>query len=324
LISVKLRFNRPGTRPETGGGPGGFGGILNRISAALLTAISLLICSASTNLSAASAGESSYPAFNSLNSLIGPAIPEVLLPPPAPVRSYGKQLSGEQLFQELHQTAAVAKLPAPPYKQAKAYMFSTADNVSCNGAPGLLTFYSQICAAGSSSNGNDYYEMGDQNGDGVVDTFVNVEHIWPQAFFKSALPMVSDLHQLAPAFPTPNARRANFRFARVAHPVYSTLSGSKLGSEEFEPADAVKGNVARAVLYFVVRYYDKSIRNGVDYPDFWASRVEMFLEWNRQDPPDENERRRNGLIQAFQGNRNPFIDDPSLADQIGETVFKSH
>lgn len=41
-------------------------------------------------------------------------------------------------------------------------------------------------------------------------------------------------------------------------------------------------------------------------------------------PPDANERRRNDLIEQFQGNRNPFIDDPSLADKIGEKVFISH
>jgi endonuclease I len=102
------------------------------------------------------------------------------------------------------------------------------------------------------------------------------------------------------------------------------LSGSKLGAEGFEPADAVKGNVARAILYFIVRYYDRSIRNGMDYGDFWTKRVPMFLEWNKFDPPDAAERRRNELVREFQGNRNPFIDAPDLADRIGEKVFMSH
>ena len=50
----------------------------------------------------------------------------------------------------------------------------------------------------------------------------------------------------------------------------------------------------------------------------------MFLEWNRQDPPDAAERRRNDMVEAFQGNRNPYIDNPELADQVGAEVFESH
>ena len=187
-----------------------------------------------------------------------------------------------------------------------------------------MTLYSQICVHGTSDNGDDYKEQGDQNNDGVVDTFVNAEHIWPQSYFNSAMPMVADLYQLAPTFSTPNSRRGNLRFARVTYAVYSTSSGSKLGSEGFEPADAVKGNVARAMLYFVTRYYDQDIRQGMNYYDFWTSRVPMLLEWNRQDPPDAAERRRNDLVEAFQGNRNPFVDNPELADQVGTVVFAAH
>lgn len=43
----------------------------------------------------------------------------------------------------------------------------------------------------------------------------------------------------------------------------------------------------------------------------------MFLRmWNNIDPVDENERRRNDIVEKEQGNRNPFIDDPGLADLI--------
>ncbi len=110
----------------------------------------------------------------------------------------------------------------------------------------------------------------------------------------------------------------------MSHAVYSTLSGSRLGAEGFEPCDAVKGDVARALLYFLVRYNDRDIRDGVDYRDFWVNRVALFLEWNLQDPPDAAERRRNGLIENYQGNRNPFVDDPRLAEKIGLKVLQSH
>ena len=234
-------------------------------------------------------------------------------------------LSGEQLFAYLHQaTAPAPRRAVPSYKGSKAFMYSKADNAGCNGGPGIITFYSQICVNGSSDNGDSYKEHGDANADGVVDGFINAEHIWPQGYFNRALPMVADLHHLAPTFVTPNGRRGNLRFSKVSKATYSTSAGSMLGKEGFEPADAVKGNVARALFYFIARYSDKNIRDGMDYNSFWTKNVPMLLEWNRQDPPDANELRRNDLVEDFQGNRNPFIDNPELADRIGEAVFKKH
>jgi hypothetical protein len=43
---------------------------------------------------------------------------------------------------------------------------------------------------------------------------------------------------------------------------------------------------------------------------------DLFLEWNEQDPVSELEIRRNNIIYSFQGNRNPFIDNPYLATII--------
>lgn len=259
------------------------------------------------------------PAYASLKSAAAQVSPGAL-PAPSPAAA-STELSGEALFQALH--AAVPKRDVS-YGEAKAYMYSKADNVICNGAPGIITFYSRVCVNGSSASGGDYPERTDLNGDGVVDSIINAEHIWPQSYFRSALPMVSDLFNLGATFSTPNSRRGNSRFALVSKPDYSTSCGSRRGKEGFEPCDPVKGDVARSVLYFVLAYHDRSIRQGMDYSEFWVKQVPMFLEWNRLDPPDDNERRRNDLVQQFQGNRNPFIDNPELADRIGAQVFASH
>lgn len=248
--------------------------------------------------------------------------------PVSPVRARSFELpeadlAGDELFDYLHEATAPQQKAVPSYSASRAFMYSQADNTGCNGAPGIVTFYSRVCVNGSSSNGNDYPERGDQNRDGVVDTFINAEHIWPQGYFNKSLPMVSDLHHLAPTFVTPNSRRGNLKFARVGSFVYATASGSKLGSSGFEPADEVKGNVARAMLYFYVRYHDRSIRQGMDFESFWVNTVPLLLEWNRQDPPDAAELRRNDLVERFQGNRNPFIDQPELADRVGERTFRT-
>lgn len=208
------------------------------------------------------------------------------------------------------------------YLKAKKFMFSRADNTGCGGRPGVVAFYSQVCVYGDSGHGGDYGESGDVNGDGYYDNSMNAEHIWPQGYFNQAYPMKADLHHLAPTFITPNGMRGSYPFGVAGDAVYSTSAGSILaGTGEFEPADAVKGNVARAMLYFVTRYHDRNIDDGMDYEEFWTDRIPMFLRWNRQDPPDAAERRRNDLIESYQGNRNPYIDDPSLADRVGEASF---
>ena len=43
---------------------------------------------------------------------------------------------------------------------------------------------------------------------------------------------------------------------------------------------------------------------------------DLFLEWNQQDPVSELEITRNNIIYSYQGNRNPFIDNPFLATLI--------
>ena len=235
-------------------------------------------------------------------------------------------LSGEKLFQYLHQAT---EYPVPgsgkDYLNAKKFMFSVADNTGCAGSAGVTCIYSQICSRGASEHGDDYKEQGDANGDGINDSDgMNAEHSWPQGFFNKAAPMKSDLHHIFPTYIGVNGRRGSEPFGEVSSFVYATNSGSKLGAEGFEPADAVKGEIARAILYFVVRYYDRNIRDGADYRDFWTNRVGMFLQWHRQDPPGAAERARNEAIAGFQGNRNPFVDDPSLAEKVGAKVFQSH
>lgn len=268
----------------------------------------------------------------SLESFLSDLPSQAEPPSPSPFRvtsSYlapASALSGEKLFQFLHTATEFAPQGSGiDYLKSKKYMFSVADNTGCGGGPGVTCLYSQVCAKGASEHGEDYKEPGDANGDGTVDSDgMNAEHSWPQGFFNKAAPMKSDLHHIFPTFIKPNNTRGSAPFGPVTRAEYVTSAGSKFDGSEFEPADRVKGDIARAILYFVVRYYDRNIRDGMDYRDFWVSRVPMFLEWDRQDPPDLAERRRNDMIERYQGNRNPFVDDTSLAGRIGAKVFQSH
>ena len=233
------------------------------------------------------------------------------------------RLAGRQLLEQLHEQTGRGYRDHG-YDDSRHFMFSTADNVTVNGRKGVIDAYSGVFVAGEGPDPTRYRENGDQNGDGWVDKGgMNIEHTWPQSFFNKGLPMKADMHHLLPTFIHPNEIRGHMPFGEVrGRPEYANSGGAKMGQGVFEPPDAVKGRVARAVLYFYTRYYDRNITQGGFDDSFWNDRIDMLLRWNRDFPPNADEKARNVLVERFQGNRNPFIDDPSLADRVGADGFK--
>lgn len=145
---------------------------------------------------------------------------------------------------------------------------------------------------------------------------LNVEHTWPQSKFggKGKGSQKSDLHHLFPSDSKLNSIRGNNPFGVVVQEAKTLKCGtSKVGRNieggyVFEPPAAHKGNVARALFYFSVRY-----EMSIDPVQ------EAYLkQWNEDDPVDADEMARNDLIETMQGNRNPFIDHPELAHSIGD------
>ena len=82
--------------------------------------------------------------------------------------------------------------------------------------------------------------------------------------------------------------------------------------DRFEPG-AGKGQVARATLYFLVRY-PRAINLTVSEMD--GDRVGTLLDWHQGDPVSEYERHRNQAVFELQANRNPFIDNPAWASRV--------
>src|SRR5690606_33052835 len=78
-----------------------------------------------------------------------------------------------------------------------------------------------------------------------------------------------------------------------------------------------KGDVARGVFYLAVRYNGLEIVNG--YPEGIVGQfgdLQTLLDWHRNDPPDDFEMNRNNIINNWQFNRNTFIDQPDLIEDI--------
>jgi endonuclease G len=141
----------------------------------------------------------------------------------------------------------------------------------------------------------------------------NCEHVVPQSWYDEREPMRGDLHHLFACEPGCNSFRGNipyFDFADFEEAVRDAC-GKRL-ENMFEPT-AGKGAVARATLYFLLRYPGEINRTAQEYE---ADRLETLLDWHEAEPATEYEKHRNAAIFEKQGNRNPLIDFPEWVSKI--------
>lgn len=245
------------------------------------------------------------------------------------------------------------------YKTAKSLMYAELDQQTRNSQKGLIDVYSQVFIPGEGSDGDGYNEQDDQNEDGRSNDFINCEHTWPMSFFKKSAPMLADLHHLFPTLSLPNERRSDNPFGIADQEnrmiIYSTSGKSKLAvldsmnrsqkelqdilslpypqrpnfekelDSVFEPGDMQKGNTARAMMYFYLRYHDQNIKQGsFNQEKFWNSKINILINWSETvDLVDEAESLRNQRIFKIQGNRNPFVDIQGLGELIGTATFQN-
>lgn len=141
----------------------------------------------------------------------------------------------------------------------------------------------------------------------------NCEHVVPQSWFAKREPMRGDIHHLFACEPRCNSFRGNtpyFDFVDFEEAVRDDCGKRESGG--FEPSSG-KGPVARATLYFLLRY-PRSV--GDADREFTKDRLPLLLEWHQKNPPKEYERHRNAAIFEMQGNRNPLIDKPEWGTLI--------
>jgi endonuclease I len=178
------------------------------------------------------------------------------------------------------------------YTGAREAMFGDIDNV--NGVvTGVYTGF-QVETTGI-PNGN----------------IMNCEHTWPQSLGATGVAK-SDLNHLFPCKSSANSARGSLPFGNVVNQNWEdggSLRGSDAnGTTVFEPRDIHKGDCARAMIYFSIRYNNP--HNFLNYQE------ETLREWFWLDPVSQKELDRNDAVESYQNNRNPFIDHPHFLDRI--------
>jgi len=204
----------------------------------------------------------------------------------------------------------------------------------------LLDMYSEI------PTGPDAYEyttaniIGSANAEGLG---WNREHMMPQSTFYSNYPMYSDLFYVVPTDARINQLRSNYPYGIAGATNYYTFTNSSKISNSaipnyvytgrvYEPINEFKGDVARSLLYFAVRYEgklgtfnfnnstnpasDTNPLDGTEERAFEPAYIAMLIQWHNQDPVSQREIDRNNAVYNLQKNRNPFIDNPSWVNAI--------
>jgi endonuclease I len=179
-------------------------------------------------------------------------------------------------------------------------------------------FSDNICP----DNSSDYTDHRRRNrfDDGTGFCQWNREHTYPRS---RGIPDLgsegpgADVHHLRASDVNRNSDRGSLKFGPG-----SGNSGNFGGA--WYPGDEWKGDIARMMMYMYLHYGNQCLPRNVGVGNLVSTdnnMVDLFLQWNAEDPVSEFEDKRNtylGNTDNFfaQGNRNPFIDNPYLATLI--------
>lgn len=173
-----------------------------------------------------------------------------------------------------------------------------------------------------------YYDGQSMNGTWDAGVTYNREHTWPQS--KGAdkdTPMGYDMQSVRPANAAINSSRGSKAYGEGSQfydPNEIAINNSLYAPEHL---GSYRGDCARVILYDYVVYGEA----GGHKNDFYLGNAQLLnklgksgifesvavlLKWHMLDPSSLTEMVRNDGAQAYQGNRNPFIDYPELAIQM--------
>ena len=215
-------------------------------------------------------------------------------------------LKGQALREWLKENYYDGKHKQLGYTSARRYMYNYIDNNN-NYITGVYSGYRK------------HWNYG---GAGTNPDPINCEHTVPQSFFDRKEPMRSDIHSLFPAYKNWNSVRSNHPFDEIndnsttkwmyqdksqsSVPTSNIDAYSEYAHSKFEPREDHKGNCARAIFYFYTMYPSQA--GNINR----IGELETLYEWHLEDPVDGKERGRNDKIEQYQGNSNPYIEDPEL------------
>ncbi len=166
----------------------------------------------------------------------------------------------------------------------------------------------------------------------------NREHTWSKSHgdFGDTPPEGTDLHHMRACDASVNSAKSNRDFSEGTTQYFDggVPTGCYTAPYIWEPRDADKGDVARALFYMAVRYEGDNgetnlelvsyVNTAPDYQPLYGN-LDTLMKWHNQDPVNNWERNRNDIVYyQYQANRNPFVDHPEYVDLIWGEEPVSH
>jgi len=281
-------------------------------------------------------------------------------------KNYNLKVKGGELVEELQRMCFDKHTVYIPYSQLNNYYNFTNTRDSIDGVPGTKKI--ELCYSGKQIN---TYSSGSTrehvwpcaNSDALWahsgSSTVSVHNVDRGGYIGGG----SDLYHVRPCGSALNTARGNSRFVDFDDEEFESLRSSvyeytepdakyplKIQGYEInngvmeyaqkaEPADEMKGDIARIILYVWLHYFDRgnlpegsktsggltykysdmcgklSLTDVMGYADNERCQ-EILKKWNKMDAPSNVEKQRNNVVQKIQGNRNPFVDYPNLVDDM--------
>ena len=161
---------------------------------------------------------------------------------------------------------------------------------------------------------------------------LHIEHSFPKSWWGGYNNgAYKDLFHLYPADALTNSTKNDLPLGEVTGTPTFYNGKSKIGKNGFgitytdncfEPADEYKGDFARSYFYVATVYQElyplfaSPMLDNNSYPVWKNWALDLLMKWHSQDPVSPKELTRIEAVYNIQGNRNPFIDYPDLADYI--------
>lgn len=163
---------------------------------------------------------------------------------------------------------------------------------------------------------------------GTAASGMNIEHSFPKSWWGGAENQAyKDLYNLMPSDSKANSSKGNYGMGVVTTVSYDNgcikVGKGASGTQLWEPSAEWKGDFARGYMYMATTYQKltfegeglNSLVNGT-WPTLQKWAYTLYLKWMREDKVSQTEVSRNNAVAEIQGNRNLYVDFPTLAEYV--------
>ena len=169
---------------------------------------------------------------------------------------------------------------------------------------------------------------------------MNIEHSFPKSWWGGTNNTAyRDLYNLYPSESLSNSAKSNYPMGEVTDANilddYEKVGNGDAGGQKIrlcEPNDEWKGDFSRSYFYMATTYQNltwqgtqglQQLENN-EWPTLRKWAYTLYMKWVRKDKVSDIEVNRNNAVYAIQGNRNLFIDFPTLAEYVwGDSIDRA-